>query len=145
MLPRGGGRVATLERDSLGRDSASGEGDGKVGRHCRHGGSMPWYGFTARRSKCLPEESLQGIRCRTRPLRHRRHPFVFNVASFAARMASDISSSRLPRVFPDRAPILVEPPDDRVSVVCVQRPASSLTGWTTFLGGSDRTRLAPRG
>jgi hypothetical protein len=37
------------------------------------------------------------------------------------------------RVFPDRAPILVEPPDDRVSIVYVQGPANSLAGWTTFL------------
>ena len=39
----------------------------------------------------------------------------------------------LPRVFPDRTPILVEPPDDRVSIVYVQGPGSSLAGWTTFL------------
>ncbi len=37
------------------------------------------------------------------------------------------------RVSPDRAPILVEPPDDRVSIVYVQGPANSLAGWTTFL------------
>ncbi len=39
----------------------------------------------------------------------------------------------LQRVFPDRTPILVEPPDDRVSIVYVQGPGSSLAGWTTFL------------
>ena len=39
----------------------------------------------------------------------------------------------LQRVFPDRTPILVEPPDDRVSIVYVQGPGSTLTGWTTFL------------
>jgi hypothetical protein len=37
------------------------------------------------------------------------------------------------RVFPDRTPILVEPPDDGVSIVYVQGPGSSLAGWTTFL------------
>jgi len=39
----------------------------------------------------------------------------------------------LQRVFPDRTPILVEPPDDRVSIVYVQGPGSTLAGWTTFL------------
>jgi hypothetical protein len=37
------------------------------------------------------------------------------------------------RVFPDRTPILIDPPDDRVSIVYVQGPANSLAGWTTCL------------
>ena len=37
------------------------------------------------------------------------------------------------RVFPDRTPIFVEPPDDRVSIVYVQGPGSSVAGWTTWL------------
>ncbi len=46
------------------------------------------------------------------------------------------------RYFVDRAPVLIEQPEDRVSFLYVEGPATSLAGWTTFLHAYARLLTA---